>query len=72
MLRTLLPAVLLVVSGIGFHAAGDDGEKPKPPPKLNPNKAPGPAPQDMVWISGGEFFMGSEEKRFIRVERFVA
>lgn len=26
----------------------------------HPNKAPGPAPEGMVWISGGEFSMGAE------------
>src|SRR5436190_24257588 len=27
-------------------------------PKLNTNKAPGEAPEGMVWIPGGEFYMG--------------
>ena len=29
-------------------------------PKLNSSDAPGPAPDGMVWIPGGEFYMGSE------------
>ncbi len=32
----------------------------KTPPKLNPNKPPGPAPEGMVYIPGGEFWMGFE------------
>ncbi len=39
------------------HAEADD----KTPPTLNKTPAPGPAPANMVWIPGGEFFMGSED-----------
>src|SRR5262245_45537704 len=28
------------------------------PPKVNPNTPPGPAPAGMVWIPGGECYMG--------------
>jgi formylglycine-generating enzyme required for sulfatase activity len=34
------------------------------PVGVNPGKAPGPAPDGMVWIPGGTFWMGSEEKEF--------
>src|SRR6185369_8606528 len=30
-------------------------------PILNPATAPGPAPSGMVWVPGGEFWMGCEE-----------
>jgi formylglycine-generating enzyme required for sulfatase activity len=30
------------------------------PTKPNPARQPGPAPEGMVWISGGEFSMGSD------------
>src|SRR5439155_22315346 len=44
---------LLVSTGIK-RVGPDDRE-----PKLNPNdKPPGPAPDGMAWVPGGEFFMG--------------
>jgi formylglycine-generating enzyme required for sulfatase activity len=37
-------------------------------PKLNANNPPGPAPKGMVWIPGGEFYMGSDvEDQFGRL-----
>jgi sulfatase modifying factor 1 len=33
-------------------------------PKLNANKAPGDAPEGMVWVPGGEFYMGVDMDEF--------
>lgn len=34
------------------------------PPALNHTAAPGPVPQGMIWVPGGEFWMGSSEPSF--------
>ena len=39
--------------------AADEAEDPNPPP-LNPRTPPGPAPEGMVWVPGGEFYMGDK------------
>ncbi len=33
-------------------------------PVLNPSTPPGPAPEGMVWIPGGEFYMGIDDEGF--------
>ena len=55
----------LSVYGDPFHGKSlrgtFDDDKPMREPKLNAGKAPGPVPEDMVWIPGGEFYMGDED-----------
>jgi formylglycine-generating enzyme required for sulfatase activity len=57
--------VIVVVGGmIGWHYYDSRrnpfiGDSPAPP--LNSRTAPGPAPEGMVWIPGGEFYMGIDE-----------
>ena len=32
-----------------------------PVPQINPNRPPGPAPEGMVWVPGGTFWMGGND-----------
>jgi formylglycine-generating enzyme required for sulfatase activity len=57
--------VIAVVGGmIGWHYY-DSHRNPflgdSPAPTINARTAPGPAPEGMVWIPGGEFYMGIDE-----------
>jgi formylglycine-generating enzyme len=66
----LYPRASLAVSLLLFEtcallgtAPARPAEKPAARPRLNPNKPPGPAPTGMVWIPGGEFYMGIARKQ---------
>jgi formylglycine-generating enzyme len=66
MLRTLPRAAfyLALFAAISAHAAEKSSDDPATPafaPTIpNSAKAPGPAPEGMVWIPGGEFSMGAK------------
>ena len=54
----LVPLTLLPM--VGASVAEQD-KKDEQPPKLNPANPHGPAPEGMVWIRGGEFWMGNAD-----------
>jgi formylglycine-generating enzyme required for sulfatase activity len=70
---------LVTVEGAGHGLAGGDKQRVAAArakavafireqlraPALNPKKAPGPAPEGMVWVPGGWFWMGIDDERFL-------
>jgi formylglycine-generating enzyme required for sulfatase activity len=68
---TILSAT--VVAGVfvlGAWRADESSAQPHPP-KLNPPSAPGPAPEGMVWVPGGSFWMGDNDVADARPEHLV-
>jgi formylglycine-generating enzyme len=45
-------------AGVGRQASSPDDEAAPP---LNPRTPPGPAPEGMVWVPGGQFWMGAND-----------
>ena len=46
------------------HKHGKDAPPSGEPPVIDNTKPSGTAPEEMVWIPGGEFSMGSDEEMF--------
>src|SRR5437867_16403 len=62
--------VLACAGAAGWYYASAGARHPSPnpvsampgaPPRLNLTAAPGPGPEGMVWIPGGEFSMGAQD-----------
>ncbi len=75
----LLAVTVATVGAVGYYYREDFGFGPDPraakkesdpndptPPKINASTPPGTAPEGMVWIPGGDFWMGTEEPWGVR------
>ena len=64
-MKPLLTTLAMLALALSAHAADSVASAAKENPSFaptiaNPSKPPGPAPEGMMWIPGGEFSMGSE------------
>jgi formylglycine-generating enzyme len=61
LLALALVAATAGAAGYFWLGSGDAEPEAEAPPKLNPPQPPGPAPEGMVWVRGGEFYRGCED-----------
>jgi sulfatase modifying factor 1 len=68
-LLTQLVALPLLLLTIGCNGGDSSSALPQPDesyaPKINDRPPPGPAPAGMVWVPGGEFWMGATHPMFV-------
>jgi len=54
----------MCATGVSATRRGHAASAPNVPPPTNTAIAPAPMPRGMVWVPGGEFWMGSAEESF--------